>query len=46
MLLTLEKSKCEKEQAIVVSKDKGTRREHRATNPQTDRRWCISEEFI
>ena len=34
MLLTPEKSKCEKDQAIVVSKDKGTRREHRATNPQ------------
>lgn len=34
MLLTPEKSKCEKDQAIVVSKDKGTRREHRATNPK------------
>lgn len=34
MLLTPENSKCGKNQAIVVSKDKGTRREHRATNPQ------------
>lgn len=34
MLLTPEKSKCERNQAIVVSQDKGTRREHRATNPQ------------
>ena len=34
MLLTPGKSKCERNQAIVVSQDKGTRREHRATNPQ------------
>ena len=34
MLLTPKKSKCERNQAIVVSQDKGTRREHRATNPQ------------
>lgn len=34
MLLTPEKSLCEKNQAIVVSRDKGTRREHRAANPQ------------
>ena len=34
MLLIPENSKCGKNQAIVVSKDKGTRREHRATNPK------------
>lgn len=33
MLLTPEKSLCEKNQAIVVSKDRGNQREHRATNP-------------
>ena len=33
MLLAPEKSKCEKNHAIVVSKDKGTKREHRAANP-------------
>lgn len=34
MLFTPEKSLCEKNQAIVVSKDRGTQREHRAINPQ------------
>lgn len=34
MLLTLQNSLCEKNQAIVVSKDKGAQREHRANNPQ------------
>ena len=34
MLLTPEKSLCEKNQAIVVSRDRGTQREHRAENPQ------------
>lgn len=33
MLLTLEKSLCEKNQAIVVSRDRGNSRQHRATNP-------------
>ena len=33
MLLTLENSLCEKNQAIIVSKDKGAPREHRANNP-------------
>ncbi len=33
MLLTKEHSLCEKNQSIVVSKDKGTSREHRAVNP-------------
>ncbi len=34
MLLVTEDSLCEKNQAIVVSKDKRTQREHRASNPQ------------
>ena len=34
MLLTPEKSLCEKNQATVVSRDKGNQREHRASNPQ------------
>lgn len=34
MLLTPEISLCEKNQAIVVSRDKGAQREHRANNPQ------------
>ena len=34
MLLTPEKSKCDKNQQTVVSRDKGNQREHRATNPQ------------
>lgn len=34
MLLTLEKSLCEKNQATVVSRDKGNQRQHRATNPK------------
>ena len=34
MLLTPDKSLCEKRQAIVVSRDKGEQREHRANNPQ------------
>ena len=34
MLLTPEKSLCEKNQSIVVSRDKGAQREHRAINPQ------------
>ena len=34
MLLTPEKSMCERNQAIVVSRDQGNQREHRATNPQ------------
>lgn len=34
MLLTQEKSQCEKNQASVVSRDKGNQREHRAENPQ------------
>lgn len=34
MLLTPENSLCEKNQAIIVSRDKGNQREHRATNPQ------------
>lgn len=33
MLLTKEKSRCDKNQAIVVSRDAGQSREHRATNP-------------
>ena len=36
MLLTPESSLCEKNQAIIVSKDKGTQREHRALNPQRE----------
>ena len=36
MFLTPENSLCEKNQAIVVSKDKGNPREHRATNPQRE----------
>lgn len=34
MFLTLDNSICERNQAIVVSKDRGNQREHRATNPQ------------
>jgi len=34
MFLTPENSLCDKNQTIVVSKDKRTQREHRATNPQ------------
>ena len=34
MLLTNDKSKCQKNQKIIVSKDKGTSREHRANNPE------------
>lgn len=34
MLLTQEKSLCDKNQAIVVSKDAKQSREHRATNPK------------
>lgn len=34
MILTQEKSKCEKNQKIVVSKDAGQSREHRAKNPE------------
>ena len=34
MFLTPENSLCEKNQAVVVSKDKGNKREHRATNPK------------
>lgn len=34
MLLTPEKSLCEKNAAIVVSRDRGAQREHRANNPQ------------
>ena len=33
MLFTPEKSLCEKKQAVVVSRDKGSPIEHRATNP-------------
>lgn len=33
MLLTKERSLCEKNQSIVVSKDRGNPREHRAINP-------------
>lgn len=35
MLLTPDKNRCEKNQAIVVSKDKGNSREHRAINPRS-----------
>ncbi len=34
MLLTPESSLCDKNQAIVVSRDRGEQREHRAKNPQ------------
>lgn len=34
MLLTPENSLCERNQTIVVSKDRGAQREHRANNPQ------------
>lgn len=34
MFLTHTNSICERNQAIVVSKDRGNQREHRATNPQ------------
>ena len=34
MLLAPERSLCEKNQAIVVSTDKGNSRKHRAINPQ------------
>lgn len=34
MLLTPEDSLCERNQAIVVSRDRGSQREHRADNPQ------------
>lgn len=34
MLLASENSLCEKNQAIVVSRDRGAQREHRAYNPQ------------
>ena len=34
MLLTSGNSLCEKNQAIVVSRDRGAQREHRADNPQ------------
>lgn len=34
MLLTQEKSLCDKKQAIVVSRDERQSREHRATNPK------------
>ena len=34
MILTPENSLCEKNQAIVVSRDRGAQREHRAYNPQ------------
>lgn len=34
MLLTPDKSLCEKKQAIIVSKDRGSQVQHRATNPQ------------
>lgn len=34
MILTPEKSLCEKNQAIVVSRDKGNQRQHRGINPQ------------
>lgn len=34
MLLTLGNSLCERNQAVVVSRDKGAQREHRANNPQ------------
>lgn len=34
MLLSFEKSLCEKKQATVVSRDKGAQRVHRAENPQ------------
>ena len=36
MLLTLEKSLCEKNQAIVTSRDKGNQRKHRAINPKRE----------
>lgn len=39
MLLTEERSLCEKNQSIVVSRDRGTAREHRAVNP--DRRYSL-----
>ncbi|MDD3746877.1 MAG: hypothetical protein PHD70_10450 [Anaerostipes sp.] len=34
MLLSPDDSLCEKNQAIIVSKDRGAQREHRAINPQ------------
>ena len=34
MILTPEKSLCDKNQAIVVSRDRGNFNQHRATNPQ------------
>lgn len=39
MLLTQDKSRCDINQAIVVSKDAGQAREHRALNP--DRKFCL-----
>lgn len=41
MLLTQEKSRCKKNQSIVVSKDKGNAREHRAINP--DRKFDLRQ---
>lgn len=34
MILTSEKSMCEKRQSVIVSRDKGNRVQHRAINPQ------------
>lgn len=34
MLLTQDKSLCESRQKIIVSRDAGTQRKHRANNPQ------------
>lgn len=39
MLLTTEKSRCEERQKIIVSRDHGTAREHRAKN--TEQKFCV-----
>lgn len=39
MLLTAEKSHCEERQKIIVSRDNGTSREHRAKN--TEQKYCV-----
>ena len=41
MLLTKEKSHCEENQKIIVSKDLGTTREHRAINP--GQQYCVRQ---
>ncbi len=39
MLLTVEKSHCEERQKIIVSRDNGTSREHRAKN--LEQKYCV-----